>query len=95
MITRVDQRRPGDTRATGATTSSVCHGGTHFARVFDMTRLDHRVKGLESRLAELRGEAGTSLETKIDKLTADVAELREQLGEVLALLKAQHPAKSD
>ncbi|WP_176946701.1 hypothetical protein [Lentzea fradiae] len=49
-----------------------------------MTTLENRVRGLQTRLAELSGER----DAKLDQLAGEVAELRKDVREVLALLRA-------
>ncbi len=73
-----------------------------FARVFDMAslgRLENKIRGLETRLAELNGEQSTPLDyirREVDLLRDDVRILDEKMGKVdekldrvLALFKDQ------
>lgn len=49
------------------------------------SRLEFRIKGLESRLAELQGEK----DEQLDKIAAELTELRKDVGEILTLLRDQ------
>lgn len=48
-----------------------------------MTTLERRVKGLEHRLAELSGER----EERLEQLTSEIAQLREDVRKILDLLQ--------
>lgn len=47
------------------------------------SRLEFRIKGLEGRLAELKGEQ----DDRIEKLAADVTEMRRDVAEILAWVR--------
>jgi hypothetical protein len=59
-------------------------------RMRRMTTLEHRVRGLQTRLAELEG----GRDEKLDQLTSEVAELRKDVKTILELLKKQAGSES-
>jgi hypothetical protein len=57
-----------------------------------MGRIENKIKGLETRLAELNGEQSTPLDyirREVDLLRDDVRILDEKLNKVLALLEGR------
>lgn len=52
-------------------------------RMHLMTNLEHRVRGLQTRLTELSGEQ----DEKWDQLSAEISELRKDVKAILDLLK--------
>lgn len=57
-----------------------------------MGRIENKIKGLETRLAELNGEQSTPLDyvrREVDLLRDDVRILDEKLNKVLALLEGK------
>jgi len=60
--------------------------------VASMGRIENKIKGLETRLAELNGEQSTPLDyvrREVDLLRDDVRILDEKLNKVLALLEGK------